>query len=39
VAIRLRKTTHAVGGILGPLLAGAALGRQAATPRSRRVVA
>lgn len=26
VAIRLRKTTHAVGGILGPLLAGAALG-------------
>lgn len=26
VAIRMRKTTHAVGGILGPLLAGAVLG-------------
>lgn len=26
VAIRMRKTTHAVGGIVGPLLAGAALG-------------
>ena len=31
IAMRLRKTTHAVAGILGPLLAGAALGSSGAT--------
>lgn len=31
VAIRMRKTTHAVGGILGPLLAGVVLGAAGVT--------